>query len=154
MNNITTKDSSDRTSWSLGKIHKTSTPPQDPGPDLQGSHVEPSSQESAPFLGLAAGRVGYMEPWERKKTGLQYHLFLLTPSSFPTQGCALKGTICSHTKEKTALLWVLWVPDLSPDVGMVCFLGCLELYTFLSGVCVWGAFYRHKQRTRLQGRNL
>ena len=104
MNNITTKDSSDRTSRSLGKIQKTPTSPGNPRAKLQGSHVEPSSKESAPFLGLAAGRVGCMEPWERKKTGLQHHLFLLTPSSFPTRGCALKGTICSHTKEKIALL--------------------------------------------------
>ena len=40
---------------------------------------------------------------------------------------------------------------LLPDVGMVCFLRCLQGCTFLSGV---NALYRHKQPAKLRGINL
>lgn len=71
MGYATTTDSSETTngtSGSVGKIHTTPSPFQGTlEQNLQGSHLELSSQESTPILGLAALRAGYRSPGKGKK---------------------------------------------------------------------------------------
>lgn len=71
--------------------------PRNPRADLWEAPLEPSSKTLTPFLGLAACRVGCVEPWEGNSCNTP------TPPSLPTRVGALAGTLCSPTKENTAL---------------------------------------------------
>lgn len=145
MDNITTKDSSDKTSRSIGKIH------MNPHWRPFGVSLRAFQQRINSFSWPCCPEGGVHGALGKEKTRIATPLALLTPSSLPTRVWALTGTICSHTKEKIALLWVPVCLTWLPDIGMICFLGCLELNTFLSGV---NAFYRPKRPTRLQGINV
>lgn len=134
----THQNTTDRTSWSLEKLFRQPLSPENPRKEQkQGCHFGAFSQESSPVLGWAAMRVGCTQsPGKGRKHGCNTTiLFLLTPSFFPTHIWALTGIICSKTKEEKYICYEfpLCLTEL-PGIGMACFLGCPELYTFLSGV--------------------
>lgn len=104
MDTVTTKDSSDRTSrWMEVGVHVYPLLyPRNPRADLWGAIYSLPVKNSLPFLAWPPRGRGAWSPG-KGRAQVQRHLLLLTPPSLPTRVWALVGTLCSPTKEKTAL---------------------------------------------------